>query len=1015
MTLGLDIGPDSIGWAIVTSNNGQPSGLLDAGVRVFPEGVDRDTQGHEKPKNAQRREARLRRRQLARRRARRIKLLGTLRRAGLLPDKDETLREVFAADPYELRARALDARLEPFELGRVLFHINQRRGFKSNRKTDRIREDGKVLAATKELAAKIEQSGCRTLGEYLHRIGRKGRERIRGRYTLRAMYEHEFEQIWSKQREFHPDLLTDELRCRLRDQIIFYQRPLKPMDDRIGRCECEPDEPRCPRADWHAQQFRLLKEVNNLRIQNPDGTERDLREEERDKLIQTLMTRKEMTFDRIRRLLGLLDSQMFNLEQTPTRRRGPGQAGRSKLQGNSIEAALIDAFGKKAWKAISEPQRAEIRQKVCEVEDPDELRRLTEEWGLKDDKADKLVHMDLPDGYMAYSLKAIQKMLPYLEQGCTEYEARDRCGYNQPRELPACDRLPPPETDDRQPLVRNPLVRRALHEVRKVVNAILREYGRPDKIVVEMVRDMKHPAWKREEIQRRIRQNQQERDQARQRLVEEFGLSSPTGRDILALRLWEQQRHQCIYTGRAISKDDLSAFFHGQGVLDIDHILPYGRSLDNSQNNKVLCFASANREKGDRTPREWLGEGTPEYEQMLQRVAACAESGMPYAKRRKFSQQNVELDEFVNRQLNDTSYIAREVRKYLQCLYEGDQVERARHVVCTRGQVTAALRHEWGLNTILSPDGSDEKNRADHRHHAIDAIVVALTTPSHLQQLARTKGPSRLALREPWPRFRADVEAKIRDINVSHRVARRVAGALHEETNYGPTAEPSVFVYRKRLEELTPAMVPNIRDAAIRKIVIERLKKHGFDPDAGGSKPYPAEVWREPLTMPSGVPIKKVRITTTLSPQSVILLKDRNTGRTYRAAKLGSNHHVEIFEYTDDKGHTRREGVVVSMFEAAQRIRRGEPIVKRDHGPGKRFVMSLAKNEMVMLKLDDESYQLHRVQKISPGLIALRPHYYAGKVSDYDKPPLIQRRTPSTLEGYKVTIDPLGRIHPAND
>ena len=242
---------------------------------------------------------------------------------------------------------------------------------------------------------------------------------------------------------------------------------------------------------------------------------------------------------------------------------------------------------------------------------------------------------------------------------------------------------------------------------------------------------------------------------------------------------------------------------------------------------------------------------------------------------------------------------------------------------------------------------------------------------------------------------------------------------MHEETAYGPTGQKDekgqeIFVYRKKLEELTPAMVEKIVDPVVQELVKARLQAYGFEK----SEKFPKEVWKEPLYMRTTksnkkVPIKKVRIRAVFN--NMILLKDKS-GKTYRAVCPGKNHHVEIFEYTDKKGRVRRGCEIVTMFEAVRRNRDGEPVIKRDHGPGQKFICSLAKNEMFMLELDDGSRVLHRVQKITQcGQVTLRPHTYAGKVSDSDQPPLIQRKSIGTLKGSKVTVDPLGRICWAND
>jgi CRISPR-associated endonuclease Csn1 len=852
---------------------------------------------------------------------------------------------------YALRRRALNEAVSPHEFGRILIHLNQRRGFKSNRKTGQLfvevkkpkkkteeaeqsgeeqkqKQEKKMKLAIRRLQESIEEYGSRSLGEHLHRIGigevslpqtvvdsPHDASRIRGRYLLRAMLEQEFDELWKKQQKHIPQLQDESLKARIR-HIIFFQRPLRPSNHLIGQCECIPRLRRCLRADWYAQQFRILKEVNNLRIHNPDGSVQELVPEQRKRLVELLGTRERISFDEMRKMFGPYERQEFNLELGP-RKKGGGRKGSSRknddggasqvvrlrkyLKGNTIEAALHEAFGE-AWQGVSEAQKAERRKTVSEAEDPDEvIRTAMGQWGRSAEEGRVLASAELPDGYMAYSLDAMKSMIVEFEkgldlpEGLKEYEARERCGYNRADDWPAQSLLPLPRTRDGKPLVKNPVVSQALHEVRKVVNAIIREYGRPNRIIIEMSRELNTPLAQRMELAQAQADNRDDRERVKGILKLEFGVAQPTGTDVLAYRLWKQQNWMSPYPGQEvaespysgghISQEHMRAFFNGGGVLEIDHILAYSRTLDDSQNNKCLCFAEENREpqKGERTPREWL-EGTSAYEAMLQRVSRMKETGMPLAKRRKFSQKEVKLDDFVARQMNDTRYITREVRKYLQCLYAGDQSERDKRVWCVSYQAVVALRWRWGLDSILSLAGSESKNRLDLRHHAIDAIVVALVDDRRLHILANVgRNPDRRSrkLDEPWMGFREDVRKAVMQIRVSHRVERRVRGALHEETIYAETDSSNQFAYRKELKKITLAEVHRIRDEDVKRLIMQRLKEHGItlekkkrgklqdDEDEQSSKKPPASVWQKPLymirkpgrTSKRAAIIKKVRLT----------------------------------------------------------------------------------------------------------------------------------------------------------
>ncbi|MGD9647855.1 MAG: type II CRISPR RNA-guided endonuclease Cas9 [Pirellulales bacterium] len=984
-TLGLDLGSNSIGWALVDEDEQK---LVATGVRIFPEGVDRDSKGAELSKNATRRLARGARRQTARRARRKRRLRDLLRRSGLLPGDCEQTTALDGLCPWNLRRRALDEPLGPHELGRVFVHLAQRRGFKSNRKLDRDDSDqSKLKAEIKSLDAEILAAGHRTLGEHFAALLAKDPlSPVRGRHTDRSMYEREFELIWHAQASFHPQLLNDELRARMH-RAIFFQREVFWPATSIGHCELEPGQRRCPRADRAAQRFRLLQEVNNLRVLVGGRFDRALTDGERGMVIEALSHKNKLDFDAIRKLLGLLDNDRFNLEA----------GGRKLLQGMATDSTLAGTkyFGA-AWHKRSEAERDEIVRALIDLDrDDEQLRaRAQQEWGLDAERGERLLSVanKLPQGYVNYSRRAIEKLLPHLERGLllmtddATPSALSEAGYLRPDQRPPQPRdwLPAP------PTVTNPIVRQGLFEVRKLVNAIVKEYGKPVAIHLELAREVQGSLQQRADRSHDMRQREQRRKKIAERI--EAAGAKPTRATINKWLLWEEQDQICVYTGAPISQTQLL-----NGEVDVDHVLPYSRSLDDSLANKVLCFVAANRDKGNRTPHEWLAETDPErFEQVLQRARV-----FNFHKRRKFILKEIVLKDFIERQLNDTKYISRVVAQYVRCL--------GTDVVTTKGQVTSDLRHAWGLNTVLRDDGLNRKNREDHRHHAVDAIVVALTTRSHLQRLAQARDQA--ALEEPWEGFREAVVAAVNAINVSHRVRRKVRGALHEDTIYGPVYEnggqvPGRFVHRKALTALTPSMVPQIRDTAIRELVLARLTQHGIDP-ADAAK-IPGEVWREPLRMASGFEVKKVRLLK--NERSIVPLR-----KDIAYVKPGDVHHVTIFEFEDTNGKKKRVAEFVSLMEASQRIRDGKSLICRRHPdfPYAKFVMSLSSDECILI----EHQAMTELYRFKTGASTSKQmwfqHHTAGG-RGADKLMVISKK-PATLSGRKVTVDLLGRVRWAND
>jgi CRISPR-associated endonuclease Csn1 len=1054
LVLGLDLGPNSIGWALVDDDPDRPAEakLVDVGVRVFPEGVDNFDTKKEISRNEDRRIARGMRRQIRRRARRRRKLKEALITAQLWPSNPQEEERLWQLDPYELRARSLHERLEPFEIGRIFLHLNQRRGFQSNRKKDRGDQEVQgMLAEINELAEAIKRENCDTLGEHFAKVrSANPLAQIRNQHTHRSMFEHEFDAIWNQQSSYYPNLLTEQLKYgKLGKQkypakpiphhderrnglssleafgiygMIFFQRPMYWPKSVVGLCEFEPKQKRCPRADRHAQRFRLLQEVNNLRYTDPDvRDECKLSDKQRAMVLDFLSTRDKATFEQIKKKLGFLESVKFNLER--------GQ--RPSIKGMVVDHMMAKAIGK-SWHERQEDEKDTIVRMLLnnEREDDTIVARLVNDFAFSPDQAEAALTVDFPAGYHNLSLRAIDKILPHLERGLIyqsvsdpEQSALHAAGYLRRDELRRrlFDKLPDPcrvrSGELRIGDIPNPVVKRTLVELRKVVNAIIREYGKPYAVHLEMTRTMQVGKERRVEMNSQMREREAKREEAVQALPKGVKISRDA---IQRYLIWEEQSHECVYCGKPISQKQLYG-----GEADLDHILPRSRCLDDSQMNKVVCHRKCNHGKGNQTPYEWLADTDRKaYERVCIQVGSLLKRGlMPYRKYRRFLQKELELDDFIARQLTDTGYIVRATGEYLRCLFDQDH-----HVLGLKGQLTAELRWHWGLDTILeelpdSPAWRDnghelrkgEKNRADHRHHAIDAIVVALTNRRRLNQLsdivkrggAKTHGE---ILDDPWPNFREDVVQAIKDINVSHRVERKVAGKLHEETLYGPTPSPGEWVLRKPVTSLSPNEIERIRDVRIREIVVAELKKNGIDfgrgkkPDAKKMKTVLSN-----LKMPSGVPIKKVRLT---KPE--LTIQPVRAGRPDQAfVKPGSIHHLCIFE-RQINGKAKREAVFVTMLEAMNRLKLEQPVIQRTHPehPDARFILSLSSREMVLGSWNgEERLAVFNTAASTSGQMWFIAHTDARKSSDCKK----YTSMVNTLGCRKVTVDPLGRIRWAND
>lgn len=992
-TLGLDIGTSSIGWCLLeTDEYSRAQDLVDAGVRIFPEGMDR-TRG-EKSLKQDRREARSLRRQTYRRARRKDKVKHVLQRLSLLPESEKALNKLYQdTSPYVLRAQALHEKLTPHELGRALYHLAQRRGYYSNRVRGE-EKDGAVAKGISSINEALSNDDFATLGEYLASLN-PHKQRIRDRYTARQMYLDEFAAIWQAQQPYHPKILTAKARDELHE-AIFFQRPLKKQKYLVGKCTFEKQRKRAAAAALLAQEFRLWSSLNQLKILFADGTERYLTDDERLLLANELHYRDNWSWSAIRKKLNFLEDTRFNLERNR----------KSGMLGNQTAAIVSKAIGKKAWIAMNERDQEQLVYDLLNIDTETGLvNRLNSHYGFTAEQTAKLLTAaaKLPDKYMHLSQTALRKILPALKQYNTEEQRAVRydeacvmAGYHHSKKdkVDVYDELPFPQELTKN--LRNPLVERAIYQIRNVVNAIVREYGKPQVIRIEMARDLKQSAKQREAQEKRNKANEKLNKEAIEFLKKEMGYHRPSRGDILKYKLWKELPY-CPYTGDSeIAAHEL---FGNHPVYEVEHIIPYSRCLDDSFMNKTLCHVDENRRKGNLTPYE-LYEGDPKrYEEVMQRA-----KHLPQGKHRRFGMNALqELDGFVSQQLNETRYIAKVAKDYLAHL--GCQVEPV------TGGTTALLRTSWGLNNLLSEEGL--KNRDDHRHHAVDALVIALTTRSDVKKLntahARADGSLKLPeLPIPLPNGRQQMAKCLTGMVVSHKVQRKVKGPLHEETLYGYTGEvnkkgDALITIRKKLAELSAKDLDNIRDPHIR----EQAKAH-----LAASKNV-ADAFKNPdnpfvQLHPDGhaVPVHKVRLIKPLKTETIA------SGKRQRHVKTGSNHHIAIIEY-EQQGKTKWRGEVVSTLEAMRRLKANGSVVQEPGNPDERLIMVLHNNDMITLTHEGER-KIYLVQKMRQnGQLYFRLHNDAKDRKDLS---LTVNKLPGSLQKThpeKLEVSMLGRLQPA--
>lgn len=455
--LGLDLGTNSIGWAIVQHNDDLSYTLLDKGVNIFQDGVAHDKSG-EKPMVAERTTARGTRRHYFRRRLRKIELLKVLVKHQMCPylsldelsdwksKKKYPMRDEFLAwqrtdediekNPYHDRFVCLTERLDlsvesnRYMLGRAFYHIVQRRGFLSNRKETTKETEGDVKTSIKDLSVEIETSGCTYLGEYFYKIYAEN-GKIRSRYTDRLEhYKKEFEAICLKQ-ELDAGLVNEL------ERAIFYQRPLKSQKGQVGHCTFEKNKARSPISHPRYEEFRMWCFINNIKLQTyEDKDYRSLNSDEINEVLPLFMRKSKAQFDfeEIAKKIAGKGNYCDKTDKTEKPYRFNYRMYTS-VSGSPVTAGLRQLFGEE-WLdhlcsiyTLSDGKTQEqvlndVWHAMFSFDDDKKLKNWAQErLQLSQVDAEAFVGIRVPQGYASLSLNAINKILPYLRNGYRYDEA----------------------------------------------------------------------------------------------------------------------------------------------------------------------------------------------------------------------------------------------------------------------------------------------------------------------------------------------------------------------------------------------------------------------------------------------------------------------------------------------------------------------------------------------------------------------------------------------------------------
>lgn len=1108
--LGLDLGVGSIGWCLIALDaQGDPAEILGMGSRVVPLNNATDAAdfsiGKAFTANQERTARRTMRRGFARYQLRRYRLRRELEKVGMLPDA--ALIQLPLLELWELRERAATAgrRLTLPELGRVLCHINQKRGYR-HVKSDAaaiVGDEGEkkkdsnsaYLAGIRANDEKL-QDEHKTVGQYFAEQLRQNQSesptggisyRIKDQIFSRQRYIDEYDQIMAAQRVHYPDILTDEFIRMLRDEVIFMQRPLKSCKHLVSLCEFEKQErvmrvqqddgkggrqlverrvkfgPKvAPKSSPLFQLCRIYEAVNNIRLTRPDGSPRDITPEERAKIVAHLQSSASLSFAALKKLL---KEKAFIADQLTSK---------SGLKGNSTRVALAAALqpypqyhhlldmeletcmmtvqltdeetGEVTEREVAVVTDSYVRQPLYRlwhilysIEERQAMRRaLITQLGMKEEDLDgglldQLYRLDfVKPGYGNKSAKFICKLLPQLQQGLGYSEACTAVGYRHSNS-PTSEEIAERTLLEKIPLLqrnelRQPLVEKILNQMINLVNALKAEYG-IDEVRVELARELK---MSREERERMARNNKdrEERNKEVAAKIRECGLY-PTKPRIQKYMLWEEAGRQCLYCGQSIEEEQCLR----EGGMEVEHIIPKSVLYDDSYGNKTCACRRCNKEKGNRTALEYIRAKGWEAEYMDRINERLKEKKISYSKhqRLRWLKEDIPSD-FLERQLRLTQYISRQAMAILQ--------QGIRRVSASEGGVTARLRSLWGYDDILhtlnldrydsmgetervSREGEtteklrikDWSKRKDHRHHAIDALVVASTRQGYIQRLNRVSSESereamsgeiemqkvtktdKLSLLERWLTQRPHlsvraVSDKVAEILISYRPGKRVVtrgrniyrkktadgrevtcvqrgvlvprGELMEASLYGKILSQG----RERIVKRYPlhALKGEVVDPRLRELIAEYNQEITSKVKAKGAPLY--------LDAAEKQEVRSVRCYVDKpSVAKAIPIRFDECGRAITFVQSGNNHHLAL--YRTPKG--KLVGSIVTFWDAVDRARYGIPLVithprevmeqvlQRGDIPEQVlsllppsdwvFVDSLQQDEMVIIGLSDEELQ----------------------------------------------------------
>lgn len=911
--IGLDIGIASVGWAVVgLDTNDRPSGIIDMGSRIFD--------AAEQPKTGAslalpRREARSSRRRLRRHRHRKERIRALMLSVGLVSETElETLFCGQLEDIYALRVRALDECITQRELARILLHLAQRRGFRSNRKNGNSDEDGKLLAAVSANRRCMEENGYRTIAEMMLKDPLYGEHKRNkgGSYLAtvgREMVEQEARTIFASQRAlgqpFASEAFEESYLEILLSQRSFDEGPGgdspyggSQIERMVGKCTFEAEEPRAAKATYSFEYFTLLQKINHIRLIRK-GESVPLTAEQRGLVIALAHKSDNLSFANIRKELKLSEEVRFNAVRYHSTEEWQAEEEKEKfcyLKNYHKMRRALDKLSKGLVTQLSVEQRNDIGTALTLYKTSAKIREYLT--SVPEAYHDAIESIGSLSKFGHLSVKACDKIIPYLEQGKNYNDACEAAGYHfRGHEGGEKSQLLHLKEEDLADLT-SPVVKRAVSQSVKVVNAIIRKQGSsPVFINIELGREMAKDFSERKKLEKENEQNRARNERIMERLRTEYGVKNPTGQDLLKLRLFEDQAGVCAYSQKQMSLQQLFM----PDYAEIDHVIPYSISFDDSYKNKVLVLSEENRMKGNRLPLEYLqGKRREDY------IVWVNCSVRDYRKRAIMLKESItpeDEEKFKERNLQDTKTMSRFLLNYIndRLAFAPSLKGRKKRVTAVNGSVTSYMRKRWGIAKVRA-DGD--------LHHAVDALVIACTTDGMIQQISNHSRykeckyiqveTESIAVEEstgevlkqfpyPWPQFRQELDARLssdptrvvldrrlpfyidtgepislKPLFVSRMPKRKISGPAHLDTvrsakmldqGYTVSKKPLSSLKLDKKGEIANYFNPN-SDRLLYQALKERLQMFGGD----GAKAFAEPFYKPKQDGTPGPVVHKVKV-----------------------------------------------------------------------------------------------------------------------------------------------------------